>query len=94
MKHHLENYLWDRIRAAGAPGQTPREVIQQMLKDRLIKSPKQAWALKNGLESARPGMNAASPSTSAGRFPKAEAIGNLKEKIRNDPPTMPEPFEG
>lgn len=46
MKHHIENQLWDRIPAIGSTGfarKTTRDVIEEMLAEGLIQSPKQAW---------------------------------------------------
>lgn len=40
----LENYLYKRIRKIGDPyGNTPRDIIDEMLKKNMISNPKQAW---------------------------------------------------
>lgn len=56
MKKHLEDYLWDRISKNDfrepknyktLPGETPRDVIKEMLDKGMIKSPKQVYATLN-----------------------------------------------
>lgn len=45
MKPELESYLWERIGFAGdRSGRFPRDVIEEMIKLKMIESPKQAWA--------------------------------------------------
>jgi hypothetical protein len=54
VKHHLENYLWERIKdARSGTGRIPRDIIREMVEDGLIESTKQAhrtlekWCCKN-----------------------------------------------
>ena len=44
MRKELEDYLFERIRSAGEVGATPRDIIEIMLHEKMINSPKQAWA--------------------------------------------------
>lgn len=44
MNADLEQYLWERIRRLDKPGgHLPRTVIAEMVREKRIQSPKQAW---------------------------------------------------
>lgn len=43
MNHEAEKYLWDNINKDGHGKPFPREVINEMVRNGMIKSPKQAW---------------------------------------------------
>ena len=43
MKEHLENFLWEHIGHNSVCHLTPRDVINFMVEEKMIRSPKQAW---------------------------------------------------
>lgn len=43
MKPELEKYLWENMEIDGHGHPFPRDVINQMIENKMISSPKQAW---------------------------------------------------